>query len=134
MSDHPPITLPALATTRYSSWRPEHGVAVRTTVKHPRFWRGPKLEVARDLAPHGIFGTDMDEHEARGAYLERLDEREDDIMAMLAALGERHHGQTLVLLCFEDVHKGEACHRRWAAEWFEGRGIECPELPAPAKQ
>lgn len=35
----------------------------------------------------------------------------------------------LVLLCYENVHRGEVCHRRMAAEWIEQRsGLVVPEV------
>jgi rubrerythrin len=40
----------------------------------------------------------------------------------------------MVLLCYENVVKGERCHRRMFAAWWEKRtGEEVPEL-APAQQ
>ncbi len=32
------------------------------------------------------------------------------------------------MLCFEDVQKGEWCHRTALASWLGGHGIEVPEL------
>lgn len=48
----------------------------------------------------------------------------------------RDIGRDAVMLCFENVHAGEFCHRRLVAEWFQRRlSVEVPELivapPAP---
>jgi hypothetical protein len=120
-----------LVTARYSSWRPELGVPIRTSVGHPRFWRrGVPLLQMRSVTPHGVFRnpTLHTVSEQRVAYLARLEDLADDIVAELAALAHAFPGKALVVLCFEDLTKGE-CHRRWFAEWFEGRyGIEVPEV------
>ena len=36
-------------------------------------------------------------------------------------------------MCYENVHKGEVCHRRWAADWFLAEhGLIVPEVsPLP---
>lgn len=118
----------SIATASYRSWRPEHGTPVRTSVGEPRFWRGPDLELARSLAPFGIFGQ-LTGDAARTAYLAGLDSRAHEVVAELAAIARRHPGRRLVLLCFEPA--GRVCHRRWAAGWLGQRlGLDVPELPA----
>ena len=120
-----------LVTSRYQAWRPADGLPIRTTVGYPRFWRGPALVQLRELTPYGIFGTGLSNHEARLAYRQRVEVHAQTIVARLAELARQHPGEALVVLCFENVHAGEVCHRRWFAEWFEERfGIQVPELPA----
>ena len=34
-----------------------------------------------------------------------------------------------VLLCWENVHKGQDCHRTLVREWFNTNGYECEEVP-----
>ena len=118
----------AIATGRYQTWRPEHGVPIRTTVGAPKFWRGPDLVDGRIMAPYGLLSDDLSTDEARRRYRRRLDDRADPVMATLVAIATEHPGQRLVLLCFENVHAGEECHRRWLADWLADRyGIEVPE-------
>jgi hypothetical protein len=122
------ITAP-LATGRYGSWRPGDGVPIRTTVGYPRFWRHGDLLFIRLLAPFGIFGKGLDPDEAHRLYLARLDGHAEEILVALTDVANQHPGRTLCLLCFEDVHQGEACHRRWFADWYQQHfGVEVPEL------
>jgi hypothetical protein len=61
----------------------------------------------------------------------RLDTHAETIVEHLAAIGRRHPGEQLVVLCFENVDAGADCHRRWLAEWLEERyGVVVPELEA----
>jgi hypothetical protein len=127
-------SLPPLATSRYQSWPPGHGIPIRTSLGYPRFWRHGPLAYVRELAPAGVFRNPAYTTEAAmsEAYTERLDALSDEIVEALVALGGEHPGETLTLLCFEDVLAGQSCHRRWAAAWFERRhGVAVPELPAP---
>jgi hypothetical protein len=118
-----------LVTSRYRSWKPAHGVPIRSTVGEPKFWRGPPLVFVRALAPYGDFGRHLPTDEARRRYLARLDRHAEEIVTALAALARSHPDQPLVVLCFEDVHAGQVCHRRWFAEWMQDRhGVEFPEL------
>jgi len=35
----------------------------------------------------------------------------------------------IMLLCFENVHAGERCHRRYLADWITAKlGLDVPEL------
>lgn len=126
-----------LVTSRYravhdfaKAGRPFGFVPVKTSVGSPRF-----IAEAKDwpqvgmLAPHGLMMiTDREEFEAR--YRARLDEH--GVLAIAEALRAVHDGQSaprlpLALLCFEDLDKGEWCHRRTFAAWWEektGQAIE----------
>lgn len=74
------------------------------------------------------FGLDGDEFDR--AYTARLDEMGvEAIRDLLGDLSGEAGGKPLVLLCHENVLKGEACHRRTFAEWWHGKtGEEVPEL------
>jgi hypothetical protein len=118
-----------LVTGRYARWMPGHGVPIRTSVGAPRFWRHGPLVFVEDLAPFGIFGKDLPAHVARGRYMDRLQEKAGQFVPALAAIARQHPGERLCVLCFEDVHAGRECHRRWFAEWFEHRfGDVVPEV------
>ena len=122
-----------LVTSRYKTWRPEHGVAVQITVGAPKFGRWPDLVDGRIIAPYGLM--DLPTDEARRLYRQRLDDRADRVVATLASIATEHPGQRLVLLCFEDVHAGEECHRRWLADWLADRfRIEVPEATVVDQQ
>jgi hypothetical protein len=129
------IATAPLVTGRYQSWKPGDGVPIRSTVGYPKFWRhGPLLD-ATGITPYGVFGKGLDNDTARAAYRERLDRHAGANLAGLGDIARRHRGQPLVVLCFEDVHAGQVCHRRWFAEWFEERyGIAVAELPATQAQ
>ena len=89
-----------------------------------------ELEVVSDIAPYGVFKNPaLPEVEQRQrAYEARLEDHTVPLVRKLAELAGRFPGETLVLLCFDDVEAGEICHRRWFADWFQRRfGIEVPE-------
>jgi hypothetical protein len=122
-----------LRTARYQDWRPQHGVPVRISVGAPKFWRGRKLVDGRVAAPWGLIESAgkaaLSIDERRERYEQRLDEKGDEVVALLARIAVEHPGEQLCLCCFEDVHAGQECHRRWLAEWLEDRfGIDVPEL------
>ncbi len=118
-----------LVTGRYATWKPDHGVPIRTTVGMPRFWRHGPLVFIKELAPFGIFGKGLPTDVARRRYLDRLEAKVDQSVAALADVTRQHPGERLCVLCFEDVHAGQECHRRWFAEWFEQRfGDVVPEV------
>ncbi len=120
-----------LVTGRYQSWKPGDGVPIRSTVGYPRFWRHGPLWHATEITPYGVFGKGLDHDTARASYRRRLDRHAGAILVGLSQVARRHPGEPLVVLCFEDVHAGEVCHRRWFAEWFEERyGVAVAELPA----
>ncbi|MFI9591166.1 hypothetical protein [Nonomuraea sp. NPDC052265] len=123
-----------LATSSWKSFDPELGVPIRITVGHPRFVRYP-YEKAMSLAPHELFAPpykDIDDIPTeRWVYNKRLVAHQDDILRELTEIAAKYPGRTGVLLCYENVNAGEACHRRWAAEWFHTNyGWEVPEIGA----
>ncbi|MFE4796218.1 hypothetical protein ACFRFL_14140 [Streptomyces sp. NPDC056708] len=127
-----------LATSRYQEFKPEHGLPIGITVGRPRFVRYPYVSIS-SLAPHELFrapykGIDNIEIERR-VYFERLVHFRDRILGDLQEVAEGHPGKRGVLLCFENVNHGEACHRRWAAEWFaEHYGWDVPEIQTGPSQ
>ena len=129
-----------IVTARYTGFRREHGVPVRTTVGAPKYWRSNRqgdLVHFKEMAPYKILGnaalkTDEDQ---RRAYWMRCEELAVPIVQTMAEIARTHPDQTLCLLCFEDVHKGQQCHRRWFARWFEMRfGLLIPEWTPEAPE
>lgn len=136
---HRPPILP-LATSRYQNWREELAedhVAVGVTVGRPRFFRGP-LNRMNVLAPHELFlpenkNLDHIPTETR-IYRERLVRHRSEILDGFAELADLYPGKTAVLMCFEDVNGGAACHREWLSQWLrEEFGWDVPELPTYPK-
>lgn len=83
-----------------------------------------------DLAPSKATFAMSDAYAARASYRAGLDEIGVELIQdPLQELADQS-GLPLVLLCHEDVlGKGDGCHRRWFASWYEEQtGIEIPEL------
>lgn len=125
-----------LATSSYQNWREDSEyLPVGITTGRPRFVRYQYLTI-KALAPWELMrgplkGIDDIPIERR-VYRERLRVHEDEILAALHEIAQVHPGAPAVLMCFEAVaEKGEACHRRWFAEWAHERyGWDVPELAA----
>jgi hypothetical protein len=79
------------------------------------------------LAPYGLMHV-VDDVEFERRYRARLERfGVPMIRRRLEALAK---GRTAVLLCYEDVHRGELCHRRSFADWWtEQAGEDVDELP-----
>ena len=97
--------------------------------------RGVRYELAGNvgmLAPYGLRELEGEVFEL--AYRERLDHfGAPAIAGVLAAFVAAYQAPGLVLLCFENVLAGEACHRRTFAEWWEEQtGQLVPELEPQA--
>jgi len=117
----PPMPMP-LYTASYRSWRAEFGVPVRITVGRPKAQYFPHgYEELLTLAPwelfqHGRYIEQPLEVELR-LYRARLHKRKARLIEEIAALSARIDGVGAVLCCYENVWKGEICHRRWFADW-----------------
>ncbi|MFJ3249096.1 hypothetical protein [Streptomyces sp. NPDC086782] len=127
-----------LATTRYQNWRPDSGyLPVGVTVGRPRFFRHSYVSI-NALAPYELMKGPLagvnDIPLERRVYRERMRLYEHEILAALQELAREYPSTPAALMCFEKVAElGEACHRRWAAEWWQERfGWDVPELEPPA--
>jgi hypothetical protein len=125
-----------LRTGRYQTFDPSMGTPVRVTVGRPKFPLDYEIAAEIDeLKPLGrIFNLSGEEFEqAFRAHLEGIGvDRIRERFAEVAA----EHPEPLVLLCFEDVLAGQACHRRTFAHWWnEQTGEDVPEAePADPAQ
>jgi hypothetical protein len=121
-------------TSRYAGFRKEFGVPVRITVGAPKYWKPSvqgQLEEVRELAPRERFFWQNPEPPVADqipVYERRLATHVETIIAQLAAISRRHPGRPLVLLCYENVGRGEVCHRTWFADWIKRYGIRMSEL------
>jgi hypothetical protein len=88
----------------------------------PRFKLPYRYRLLRMLAPtHETFGIE-DEEEFRRAYVGHLEELGVAYIGnWLERISYEHGGMPLVLLCYENTHAGEVCHRRMFAEWWTKR-------------
>lgn len=129
----PAMPMP-LYTASYRTWRPEFGVPVRITVGRPKpnYFPHPYEEwltlAPWELFQHGRYLEQPLDVELR-LYRQRLHKRKARMVEEAAALAARVDGVGAVLLCYEDVWRGEICHRRWFADWaVEHLGWEIREL------
>ena len=82
-----------IVTGRFATWEAAHGVPVRITVGEPKFWRGPPLVDGRILAPFGLLDPSIPTDECRRLYHERLDDRADWIVAVVARIATEHRAR-----------------------------------------
>ncbi len=128
----------ALATSRYHAAdliQASGLLPVGITVGSARWLRYELAATVGMLAPFGdVNGVPLrrieDEAVFEVAYRARLERfGVGAIGAVLAALVAAYGARGAVLLCFEDVHTGESCHRRTFARWWEEQtGVVVSEL------
>jgi len=110
------------------------GVAVRITLGKPPAWFDHPHEEIRLLAPPPRVFRMQDWQEFQRAYVQHLEAvGVDRLRRVFDAIGQRHGGARLVLLCFES--RPEDCHRGiWAEWWREQTGEEIRELGSPSRR
>lgn len=119
---------PELKTGKYT--------AVRISVGSPRWKLSYTVSGAiTELMPKGIFGKyDNDKAAFEVEYRKRLTCIGAEYIRKILRQYEQL-GKDVVLLCYEDVRKGEDdwCHRTMFAKWWqEQTGEVIPELPDPS--
>lgn len=99
----------------------------RGTLRFPVPYR---YRLARVLAPSRETFALRDDTAFKESYLAGLDGiGVNRIATVFEEIGDEEGGEVLALLCFEDVHAGEVCHRHMFADWWEERtGEEVREL------
>lgn len=127
-----------LAVCSYGEYRPEMGMAVRTSRGIPRFFRYGELPAMEAVTPDGYM-LRLPYEVFRKKYRAKLDDAGvDTIQASFDALARMRSEMTgappqqLVLLCYEKLNVPDKwCHRSVFAEWWEERtGQEVVELGA----
>lgn len=115
-----------LAKSSWRQYRQSMGVPVRITLGKPRF----EYEEIRLLAPTPAIFRLKSDADLEREYLAHLDRiGAERLRDAFDAVSGKHGGRRLVLLCYENLLKGQACHRRMFAEWWkEQTGIVVPEL------
>jgi hypothetical protein len=123
-----------LATSRYQNGEMINasGLApTRTSRGYPRFRL--KYKIAGSVP--GLYPTReelsiQDNDEFERDYCSRLDDLGVDVIrGRLETVARDAAKPGCVLLCYEDVHAGEACHRRTFAKWWQSKtGQAVPEL------
>lgn len=119
------------ATSSYSAYKADMGVAVRVSCGVPKWWDGP-LEYAKEITPWGIFGKKQYDDPARfyDAYVAKLDRTKGKVVREILDIAGRNPDRPLVFLCYEGAGKGW-CHREVLASWLEDRtGLDIVELPS----
>jgi hypothetical protein len=104
-------------------------VPIGITVGTPRRLALPyadRLVFLREAAPFGLLQID-DEAEFERRYVERLNAIGVAVFARrFTAIARAAGSPALVLLCFEDVTKGQSCHRTTFSRWWERQTEDVP--------
>ncbi len=124
--------LPKLYTSRWANRGLSRlpVIAVGISRGTPRFPVPYRYRLAQLLAPsRETFALKSDEA-FEESYVDGLEEiGVDRITDLLTKISAEEGGRDLCLLCYEDVHAGQVCHRRMFAEWWQSRtGQEVEEL------
>lgn len=114
-----------VATCSYSEYRPEMGIAVRTSVGAPKWFPHPAMSWENAFPKYHWLKLPFDEYRRR--YLAMLDEHgveklRGDLEFIVETHAKLHGGdvQTVVLLCYEKLSKpGSWCHRTLLSEWLQ---------------
>jgi hypothetical protein len=96
----------------------------------PRWPLPYRYKLLRLLAPSRETFALQDLEEFQQAYMAGLEDiGVGKIAWALRKISREHSGRPLALLCYENTHTGEVCHRRMFAEWWKAQtGQEVPEL------
>ncbi|MNE84045.1 hypothetical protein D3C80_1809130 [compost metagenome] len=111
-----------MKTSNFWNYTGEHAVSIAGYP--PNFYKGRQY---KKLAPKYWFFKKYKEDGDIDFYIEHYYKEVLDKLDAREVYEEL--GENAVLLCWENVFKGEFCHRRIVAEWFERElGIIVPEL------
>lgn len=109
---------------------------VRMSVGFPDFPLGYDVPASLlDAAPDPFMLSERDAERFEGLYLAKLERvGVERLRRLLAAICDAFAADALVLLCWERVTNGGACHRRLFANWWQrATGEVVEELPDPAR-
>lgn len=118
-----------LFTLNYHRYAREMGVPVRTSNGYPRFVRYRIPYAVRELMPERAT-MDLPAAEFEQTYRDRLgDIGVDAIRLRLEEIADDAGDSRLVLMCFEKLELGLACHRTTFGRWWrEQTGEEVAEV------
>ena len=96
----------------------------------PRWPLPYRYKLLRLLAPTREAFALQDLEEFEQSYLAGLEEiGAEKIAWALRKISDEHGSRPLALLCYENIHAGETCHRRIFADWWKQQtGQEVSEL------
>jgi hypothetical protein len=121
-----------LYTTRWANRDLVHLDVVPVGISRgvPRWPLPYRYKLLRLLAPSREAFALQDLEEFEQAYLAGLEEiGAEKIARALQKISQEHDGRSLALLCYENTHAGDVCHRRMFADWWkEQTGQAVPEL------
>ena len=94
----------------------------------PRWPLPYRYKLLRLLGPSRETFVLQDLKKFEQAYLTGLEEiGAEKIARALRKISDEHGGRPLALLCYENIHAGETCHRRMFADWWKERPARtCP--------
>lgn len=119
-----------LATCSYRDYHTGMGVPIGTSIGRNK--QMPEAVDLNALKPWTTFRkmSDRPPEEQRARYQQQLTETEERVAHSLQAIQQHYPGIRLMLLCWCHLPRvgADGCHRRWAADWLEQRGMACPEL------
>ncbi|GHU57944.1 hypothetical protein AGMMS49975_24130 [Clostridia bacterium] len=113
---------PELKTGKYTT--------VRVSLGSPRWNVGYTIDGAiNELMPKGLFGNYDDDRPGFEREYRKLLERVGVDRIMNQLCGYSNQGKDVVLLCYEDIRKGENdwCHRVMFADWWKEKTGEIIE-------
>jgi len=127
----------AIYTSRFQNPQLKSGAytAVQISLGRPKFFLGYEIDgVLSEVMPRGLLGRyDYDPVGFKREYFKLLER--NGLQRIQSALRRfEAMGKDVVLLCFEDVRKGDNdwCHRVMLAEWLHQKtGLKISELPDP---
>jgi hypothetical protein len=127
-------------TSRYSNpalaQAAEDGyVLARITMGNARFFRLPCVRIKEfepSKAEFALPETPEGDAEFTRSFKLRLTEA-GPAAALAPLIAHQGDAPGIILLCFEDVRKGDLCHRTMVAEWLaENLALEVNEWPDPS--
>jgi Protein of unknown function, DUF488 len=117
-----PHELPVLYTSRWQNEKLADLDVVLVGISRgtPRFKLPYRYRQLRLLAPSKETFALREDKEFDKAYVAGLEKiGVERIAEALRRLSYEQGGKPLILLCYEDVHAGEDCHRRMFADWWK---------------
>lgn len=110
-----------LFTLDFKKYDPSMGVPVRSSNGYPRYVKYKMQHAAKETFPTWpMVKGNLTQEEFGRQYFDLLDSRGLDVIASrFRAIATAEGEPRLVLMCYEDLAKGQWCHRTYFAQWWE---------------